>query len=77
MNKYKIYNKVKQDFMLKRVRAQEECENFIENLRQNPQFDKLYTDYTKKELEYLKTKYEDENISLKYEAEDLKRRTHK
>lgn len=77
MNKYKIYNKVKQDFMLKRVRAQEECENFIENLRQNPQFNKLYTDYTKKELEYLKTKYEDENIALKHEAEDLKNKIEK
>lgn len=63
---------LKQSFMLKRLRAQEECEEFIEKLRQDPSFEILYKDYAQKRLNYAKSELEEERIKLKHDVEDLK-----
>lgn len=72
MNKQKVINSVKQNFMLKRLKAQEECEEFIAQMCKNPTFNELYKEFSKKQLEYAKTKFEEENITLKHQIEDLK-----
>ena len=58
--------------MLKRIRAQEECEEFIASLRKEPEFNEIYSAYLRKQVEYLRTKLEEENISLKHDVDDLK-----
>lgn len=63
---------IKQNYLLKRIRAEEECENFISNLKQDKYFADIYTDYYKKNIEYLKSKYEKENLELKNELSQLK-----
>ena len=72
MNKQKLMNTVKQNFMLKRLKAQEDCENFITKLCSDPEFDSLYKQYSQKQLEYAKAKYIEEDIALKHTVEDLK-----
>ena len=72
MNKRKIIDDVKQQFMLKRIKAQEKADDYILSLRQNPEFDKLYSTYAKTKLDYLKSKYEQENLTLKYDLQELK-----
>jgi len=72
MNKQKLLANIKQDFMVKRYRAQEECDDYINSLRENPAFDELYTRYNAKRIEYMKSKLVEENLSLKHEVEDLK-----
>lgn len=72
MNKRKIIDDVKQQFMLKRIKAQEKADDYIMSLRQNPEFDQLYSTYAKTKLEYLKSKYEQENLTLKYDLQELK-----
>ena len=72
MDRQKILASVKQSYMLKRIRAQEKCEEFISNLRENKEFDSLYTNYTKTNLEYLRSKYDEENEQLKQQVEELK-----
>ena len=65
MDKRKMIAEIKQNYLLKRIRAEEECENFISNLKQDKYFADIYTDYYKKNIEYLKSKYEKENLELK------------
>ena len=72
MNKQKLIADLKQNFMLKRLRAQEDADNFIEKLRENPEFNELYTKYLHKQLEYAKSKLEKEDVTLKHDVEDLK-----
>ncbi len=72
MNKQKLLTSIKQSFMVKRYKAQEECENFIQNLRENSQFDELYVDLTKKQLELAKADLMEETLKLKHEVDDLK-----
>lgn len=69
-----MINEIKQNFMVKRLRAQEECNEFLSNLRENEEFNNLYTTYTQKQLDYIKSRYDEENISLKHEVEDLKQK---
>ena len=63
---------LKQNFMVKRYKAQEECENFIAELREDLKFDELYTSLTKKQLEYAKANLIEEGLKLKHEIDDLK-----
>ena len=72
MNKQKLIADLKQNFMLKRLKAQEECEENIKKLRENEEFNELYTEYLTKQLEYVKSKYEQENLELKHDVDDLK-----
>ena len=51
MNKQKLLTSIKQSFMVKRYKAQDECESFISGLRENPRFNELYSELTKKQLE--------------------------
>ena len=73
MNKQKLIADLKQNFMLKRLKAQEDCEDFINSLRANEEFDGLYTKYLQKQLEYAKSKFEQEDLALKHDVEDLKK----
>ena len=72
MNKQKLIADLKQNFMLKRLKAQEDCDEFIEKLRKDEDFNSIYTKYLQKQLEYAKTKLEQENLDLKHDVEDLK-----
>lgn len=72
MNKQKLLTSIKQSFMVKRYKAQEECEEFISDLRADPEFDKLYADFTKKQLELAKAELIEETLKLKHEVDDLK-----
>lgn len=72
MNKQKMITTIKQDFMLKRIRAQEKAEETIAKLNQNPEFNQTYTEFTSKQLKYIRSKYEKENLELKQDVENLK-----
>ena len=72
MNKQKLLTNIKQSFMVKRYKAQEECENFISSLREKTEFDEMYTVLTKKQLELAKTDLIENTLKLKHEIDDLK-----
>ncbi len=72
MNKQKLLTSIKQSFMVKRYKAQEECEEFISQLRQKEDFNLMYTNLTKKQLELAKTDLMEETLKLKHEISDLK-----
>lgn len=72
MNKQKLMTNIKQDFMVKRVRAQEECEEFIAKLRLDKIFDDIYSQYNAKTIELMKTDIEEEIIKLRHQIQDLK-----
>ena len=50
MNRQKLLSSIKQSFMVKRYKAQEECEEFINSLRQNSLFNQFYSELTKKHV---------------------------
>lgn len=72
VNKQKLLTSIKQNFMVKRYKAQEECEEFIQQLRENQEFDEIYTNYTKKQLELAKAELVEDTLKLKHEVDDLK-----
>lgn len=74
MNKQSEINKIKQNFMLKRMRAQEECDEYISSLRENTEFNQLYSSLIKKQLDLLKKEYSSQNAKLKHEIENLKQK---
>lgn len=74
MNKQKMLANLKQNFMLKRYKAQEECENFITSLRKNNEFDALYISLTKKQLELAKAELIEEALILKHDIDDIKQK---
>lgn len=63
--------------MLKRLRAQEECDEFIDGLKRDNAFKEMYNAYTKVQIEYLKSTYEKEDVELKHQVQDLKDRIDK
>lgn len=63
---------LKQEFMLKRMRAQEERDRFVETLREDKVFDDLYTEYSSKRIQLLKAEAENQAIMLKNDMIDLK-----
>ncbi len=72
MDRKKLIAEIKQNFMLKRVHAQEECDNFVENLRKDPEFNNIYTEYSAKQIAYWKSKYDEDNLVLQHDFEDIK-----
>ena len=58
--------------MLKRYKAQEECEEFIAKMREDIEFDEMYSALSKKQLELAKTELMEQSLSLKHEIDDLK-----
>ena len=72
MNKQKIIASAKQNFMIKRIRAQEQAEENIAKLREDSEFDELYTEYLEKKIEYLKKELEQDSLALKHQVDDLK-----
>ena len=72
MDKQKLLTSIKQSFMVKRYKAQEECETFIESLRKDSNFDELYTNLTKKQLALAKADLIEETLKLKHEIDNLK-----
>lgn len=77
MDKRQLISNIKQNFMLKRVRAQEECEDYINSLKENDEFARLYNEYSRVKFEYLKTAYIEENIALKHDMQDLQEKINK
>ena len=67
MNKQKLLSSIKQSFMVKRYKAQEECEEFVRTLRENKEFDDLYVAYTKKQLDYAKAEFVEDSLRLKHD----------
>ena len=72
MNKQQLLSNIKQSFMVKRYKAQEECEEFISSLRENAEFNEIYTELTKKQLALAKADLMEETLKLKHEIDDLK-----
>ena len=72
MNKQKMISTIKQEFMLKRFKAQERCEDFIAKLRENEEFNNLYNKFTEYQLKQLKAGVEEEKELLNKQVEDLK-----
>ncbi len=72
VNKQKLLTNIKQNFMLKRYKAQEECEDFIAGLRENLEFDEMYSDLTLKQLELAKTDLLEQTLILKRQIAELK-----
>ena len=64
MNKQKILTSLKQNFMLKRYKAQEKCEEFIANLCKNKEFNEMYSKYNQLQLQSLKTEFENKKQEL-------------
>ncbi len=58
--------------MVKRYKAQEECEEFIQKLRVDSEFNEMYTNLTKKQLELAKTDLVEETLKLKHDIDELK-----
>ena len=71
MNKQKILTSLKQNFMLKRYRAQEKCDEFIAKLCENNEFNELYSKINKLQLESLKTDLEIKKQELNLEINAL------
>ena len=57
---------------MKRYKAQEECEEFIQSLRENNVFNDLYVNLTKKQLELAKADLVEDTLSLKHDIDELK-----
>ncbi|MBO5955153.1 MAG: ATP-binding protein [Clostridia bacterium] len=72
MNKQKMITTIKQEFMLKRIRAEEKAEETLNKLKEDKEFKSLYEKYSATHLNYIKSKYEKENLELKKEVENLK-----
>lgn len=62
---------LKQNFMLKRIRAEEECEEFISKLCLDREFNDLYSKQNKLQLDKLKTDIEQEKEKLDLEISAL------
>jgi len=58
--------------MVKRYKAQEECEEFITTLREGKEFNEMYTLLTKKQIELAKAELMEDSLKLKHEIDDLK-----
>ena len=71
MNKQKIIDSIKQSYLIKRVQAEEKAEDFISSLRQNKDFDEMFSTLTKKQIDLLKTEVEEEKAELKAEISAL------
>lgn len=67
MTKDAILNQIKQTFMLKRVRAEEECDEFVNRLREDKDFDNMYSTLTAKRIE----KFRSDNETLENEIKEL------
>ena len=72
MNRQKMITTIKQEFMLKRIRAEEKAEENLTKLKQDEEFKNLYEKYTQSHLNYIKSKYEKENLELKKQFEKIK-----
>ena len=72
MNKQKLLTSLKQNFMVKRYRAQEKCDEFIAKLCENKEFDELYSKYNQLQLQSLKTELEIKKQELALQMQDLK-----
>lgn len=63
---------LKQNFMLKRYKAQEKCDEFIAKLCENKEFDNMYSKYNQLQLKSLKLDLESKKIELNEEINQLK-----
>ena len=72
MNRQRMIAEIKQNFMIKRARAQEECDDFVNNLRKNPDFETIYREYNEKQLAALKKSFSNEYKSLQNDVDLLR-----
>ena len=71
MNKQQLLTSLQQNFMLKRYRAQEKCDEFISKLCENKEFDELYSKYNQLQLESLKTELELKKQDLALQIQNI------
>ena len=71
MNKQKMLSSLKQNFMLKRYRAQEKCDEYIAKLCENKEFNDLYSKYNQLQLESVKNELETKKAELRNEIANL------
>ncbi|MGN0788227.1 MAG: ATP-binding protein [Candidatus Onthoplasma sp.] len=74
MNKQKMIEAIKQEYMLKRVKNQEKCDEFLENLRKNDEFNQLFVQLSQKQLEAIKTELDGERENLIKDVVELKQK---
>ena len=77
MDKQKLISTIKQEFMLKRCRAQEEADLFLESLKKDPNFNEIYTKMMEVHFKKLKTEVELEKNKLSNEFVMLRNKVEK
>lgn len=77
MNKQQMIALLKQTLMVKRIKAQEECENYILKLREDSEFDEMYVSLFKKQLSFTKAELKEESEKLKVEIKELENKIDK
>ena len=77
MNNSKLLNEVKLSYQQKRLRAEAECNELIENLSQDTTFAELYKSYNSAQLKMLRAEYEAQKLKLEQDANSLKTKLEK
>lgn len=62
VNKQDLINAVKMEFSNRRHQAEVKAENYIEKLKQNPEFEKVYLEYNISNLNLIKAKHSKTNV---------------
>lgn len=65
MNKSEISKQVKQEFAEKRWKAEQQCENYIEKLKENAEFKTLFLNYNIANLNLIKAKHLNRDVDTK------------
>ncbi|MBR6779342.1 MAG: ATP-binding protein [Clostridia bacterium] len=77
MNKQKIINSIKQEFMLKRIRAIDECEQYTQSVyKTHKELRELFMRYSKVRIERMKKDYGSNLVELEREKRDLEGKIH-
>ncbi len=69
MTRKEISSQVKQEFAEKRWKAEQSCENYIEKLKQNPDFKTLFLNYNIANLNLIKAKHLNRNVEENQSAQ--------
>ncbi len=77
MNNSKLLNEVKQSYQQKRLKAEAECNQLIENLSEDSTFASLYKNYSSAQLKLLRAEYESQKAKLEQDANSLKSKLEK
>ncbi len=71
MNNSKLLNEVKTSFQQKRLKAEQECNEFITELCQDENFHKVYVTYSSAQLKLLRAQFENDKKTLQNDLSSL------